>query len=249
MKGISISIPKYEGPLELLYELVEKNKIDIYDIPIALLADQYLEAIGKLGGYDMDSMSAFVLMGAHLLEIKSRMLLPRKQTDDDEPEIDPRAELAAKLAEYRRFKQAAEMFRELGTDCGMEYYRGEEAALRQMALPETADIINETLGGISIGALYQAFLDTISRRELSADTVRGGFGEIKKDAYTVAEKMYFIAALVGERKQLVFAELFEGSADKSEIIVTFLALLELIKQRTVDAQQNEETGEIFIRAL
>jgi len=244
MKGIAVNIPKYEGPIELLYELVEKNKIDIYDIPIALLTDQYLAAISELGGYDMDSMSAFVLMGAHLLEIKSRMLLPKKQDEESEPEIDPRAELAAKLAEYRRFKLAADILRDMGDECGMEYYKNEETALREMALPETSDVINEVLGGISINALYRAFLDTLSRKELSADTIRGSFGEIKKDTYTIAEKMHWVKNILHERKVMAFSELFNSGTNKAEIIVTFLALLELIKQRIIDAKQNDETHEI-----
>jgi len=247
MKGINVAIQSYEGPIELLYELVEKNKIDIYDIPISLLADQYLEAISLFTNRDMDSMSEFILMGAHLLEIKSRMLLPKHEIEGDEEEIDPRQELADRLAEYRRFKQAAELFREMGAGSGMEYYKAAEAGLEELGAPDKDDVIRESLHGITIGQLYKAFLDTISRRELSVDKVRGTFGSIKKDTYTIAEKIIWLHALLKDKPRLIFSELFDDAADKSEIIVTFLALLELIKQRSIHVTQEDGLGEITIQ--
>jgi len=248
MRGINVTTPCYEGPIELLYELVEKNKIDIYDIPISLLTDQYLEAISLFANKDMDSMSEFILMGAHLLEIKSRMLLPKHKHESDEEEIDPRQELADRLAEYRRFKQAAEMFREIGLGSGMEYYKTAEEGIADLGTPDKDSIIRETLNGITIAQLYKAFLDTMSRRELSVDKVRSGFGSIKKDAYTIAEKILWLHALLKTEPNLVFSKLFDDASSKAEIIVTFLALLELIKQRTVHIMQEENFGEIIIRA-
>jgi len=250
MKGINVTTPTYDGPLELLYELVEKNKIDIYDIPISLLADQYLEAISLFGDRDMDSMSEFILMGAHLLEIKSRMLLPKQSAEGDEiTEEDPRKALADRLAEYKRFKQAADVFKELGLGSGMEYYKGTEESLKELGKPDKDAIIHETLSGITIDQLYKAFLDTLARRELTVDKVRGGFGSIKKDSYTIAEKMYWLKTLLKTSKELLFSKLFDGAADKPEIIVTFLALLELIKQRTVHVRQEDGFGEIIINAV
>jgi len=247
MKGINVTTPKYEGPLELLYELVEKNKIDIYDIPISLLADQYLEAISLFSDRDMDSMSAFVLMGAHLLEIKSRMLLPKQTSVSDEEEVDPRIELALRLAEYKKYKQAAEMFAELGLDGGMEYYKGAEDGVTDLGAPDIDSVIRESLDGISIGLLYKAFLDTLARRELSVDKVRGGFGAIKKDTYTIADKMIWLRELLKTEREIRFSELFDRAANKPEIIVTFLALLELMKQRIIQVVQESGFGEIIIK--
>jgi segregation and condensation protein A len=245
MRGIVIKTEAYEGPLELLYELVEKNKIDIYDIPISLLADQYLEAISLFAARDMNSMSEFILMGAHLLEIKSRMLLPKHQKETDE-EDDPRRELAERLTEYKRFKMAADMFRELGEFGGMEFYKQIEEGAAEFALPDKDTVLQEALSGITIGRLYKAFLDTLSRRELATDKIRGGFGSIAKDTYTVSEKIYWLKALIRERKRLVFGELFDYATGKPEIIVTFLALLELIKQNVLTVKQEEEFGDIIL---
>jgi segregation and condensation protein A len=241
---INVKIESYEGPLELLYELVEKNKFDIYDIPVSLLADQYLEAIGGMADRDMNSMSEFILMGAHLLEIKSRMLLPKAKPDGED--IDPRFELAERLAEYRRFKQAAITLRELGEYGGLEYYKSAESEMAEFAAVDAPTAIQAALQGITVGQIYKAFLETLARRELTADKVRGGFGSIQRDAYTVTEKVVWLSKLVKERKVVRFAELFDGAADKAEIIVTFLALLELMRQNILHAAQETEFGEIII---
>jgi segregation and condensation protein A len=246
MMNLNVITDVYEGPLDLLLELVEKNKIDIYDIPISLLADQYLEAISLFTHRDMNSMSEFILTGAHLLEIKSRMLLPRKEKELPDDETDPRRELAERLAEYRRFKQAAAMLRELGEYGGMEYYKGAETGAAAFLQPDRGAVISAVLGGVTVAALYKAFLDTLARRELSVDRVRGGFGSITKDTYTVSEKIFWIKALLKEKKQVVFSGLFSETAGKAEIIVTFLALLELLKQNVLSVTQNEEFGEISI---
>ena len=244
---IHVKTESFEGPLDLLYHLIEKHEIDIYDIPIALLADQYMEALQTMQRPDMDSMSEFILMAARLLEIKSRMLLPAPPKTDEEEEEDPRAELVRKLIEYKRFKTAAEDLREYERRGALVFYKPADESLPFAELYARQVDVGEVLDGVTMDALYAAFEEVMKRRELKTDKIRSGFGAVEKDRYTVEEKQAHIRNLIRLYKTVTFDEIFAPGARKMEKVVTFLALLELIRRNAVVIAQEELFGRIVLR--
>ncbi|MDR1209818.1 MAG: segregation/condensation protein A [Clostridiales bacterium] len=241
--AIELKLEAFEGPFELLLRLIDVNEINIYDIPIAELTDQYLAYVADLPA-DMDSMSEFALMAATLIEIKSKTLLPKPPKGEDEDESDPRAELVARLIEYKRYRLAAEAFSESRERASLLFYRGAEGLVFVSAPPD----LSEVLGGVSPGSLYRAFEDVLARRASREDTIRAGFGEVARDAFSVAEKAAEITAALSRYGEAEFDALFPRSASRGEIIATFLALLELIKARRVTVRQEAAFGAITIAA-
>jgi len=242
---IVVRTESFEGPMDLLYHLIEKHEIDIYDIPIALLADQYMAVLKTLTQPDMDSMSEFVLMAAHLLEIKSKMLLPLPPADDEEEE-DPRAELVRKLIEYKRFKTAAESFRDYEAQGALVFYKAHDVTLPFEELRKRPVDLDEVLADVTVDVLYAAFEEVMKRKELKTDKIRSTFGAVEKDPYTVEEKQAHIRNLVRLYGAVEFREIFAYDARKIEMVVTFLALLELIKTREISVAQDDLFGKITL---
>jgi len=246
---IHVKTDSFEGPLDLLYHLIEKHEIDIYDIPIALLADQYMAVLQAMQRPDMESMSEFVLMAARLLEIKSRMLLPSppKGDEDEDEDEDPRAELVRKLIEYKRFKTAAEDLREFEKRGAQVFYKPADESLPFAELYARQVDIGELLDGVTMDALYAAFEEVMKRRELKTDKIRSNFGAVEKDKYTIEEKQAHISNLIRLYKTVAFDEIFAPGARKMEMVVTFLALLELIRRNTIAIEQADLFGKIILR--
>ena len=246
---ILIKTEAFEGPMDLLYHLIEKNEIDIYDIPIALLADQYIAALRVMHRPDMESMSEFILMAATLLEIKSKMLLPAPpRADEDEPE-DPRDELVRKLIEYKRFKSAAESFRGFEAQGQLVFYKQADESLPFAELYRPAIDIDELLSDVTLDALYAAFEDVMKRKELKTDKIRSSFGAVEKDRFTIEEKQAHIRNLLRLYKTVSFDEIFTPGARRMEKVVTFLALLELIKVKAISITQDALFGKIQLEEL
>ena len=242
---ISIKLDTFEGPLELLYHLIEKNEIDIHDIPIAQLADQYIEIIKDFPP-DMESLSSFLVMAATLLEIKSKLLLPPKKTDDEE-ELDPREELVRRLLEYKKFREIGEILKTKGYTLGTVIFKEMDQTISQLfELPPGE--VSEVLDGVSLNSLLDVFLDVLNRKELKVDKIRSSFGSVKKDEFTIDQKISHLKSLLKFRKKINFREIFDDYADKGEVVVTFLALLELIKQKEVTIKQTDTFKEIEIVA-
>jgi len=233
----------FEGPFDLLYHLIEKNEIDIHDIPIALITEQYIEYLNSMPERDMDSMSEFVLMAAELLEIKSKLLLPKQPAEEGDG-TDPREELVRKLIEYKRFREISEVFRERDGLSGF-CYRQFDATV---SLPEvSAPSVSEVMDGIGLDVLFSSFGEVLKRRERKVDRIRSGFGSVRKDTYTVAQKIGHIMNLLTAKKTVRFSRIFGPEPDRSEMVVTFLALLELIRMKRITASQSGLFGEIIIR--
>ncbi len=222
----------FEGPLDLLLYLIKKDEIDIYDIPISHITEQYLEYLRLMEQLDISLAGDFLVMASTLIYIKSKMLLPPEPKIDGEEDFneDPRAELVERLLEYQKFKSAANML----------YSRGEiEAACYTRGVIET-DKSNPEVSA-TVFDLLRVFNEILKRAESAVEM------EIHRDEVTMAEKLNQIERLLFERDEINVRELFEMAHSKRELILTFLAFLELVKEMKITLLQSELFGEIFAR--
>jgi len=248
MADIQVKTDAFEGPMELLCRLIDKNEINIEDIPIAAIAEQYIEAISAIEYRDMDDMSEFSLMAATLLEIKSAMLLPKKESEDGEPVEDPREQLARRIAEYKKFKEIAELFKEQENTARKVFYKTQDSSVPTEIRSERKPEPEELLGGLSLETLYTAFVETLNRKELKIDKIRSGFNSVKRDLYTIEDKQELILNLLVIHKKIKFQNIFDEDSVKLEMIVTFLALLELIKLKKISVSQKDLFNDIIIQS-
>jgi segregation and condensation protein A len=231
----NVKLPVFEGPLDLLLYLIKKEEIDIYQIPLERITNQYLEIIRLMQMLDLEIAGEFLVMAATLLYIKSRMLLPKDQQmiePLDEEDDDPRWELIRQLVEYKKFKDAAVQLAVRGEEQEALYQGGFD--VRSVPLPPGAKTF-ET----SIFDLITAFQKVLSRVKPASE-----FDTILEDRFTVSDKIISIQQMIETGHRILFRDLFPEEATRTEIVVTFLALLELIRLRQVLAQQDEAFGEI-----
>ena len=230
-----VRIENFEGPLDLLLHLIKKNEINIYDIPIAMIAQQYLSYIEAMKDLNLTVAGEFLVMAATLLQIKSKMLLPVEESaEDDEDGPDPREELVRRLLEYKTFKEAA---RQLDTQERM----WREIYSRPIAPSEDVAQSDETLlDNIGLFDLVDALQEILNRNPGKK------LLEIIPDNLTVRDRMNVLLAALGGQESIGFEALFEASCHRLVIIVTFLALLELIRLRTVRVYQAENFGPILV---
>ncbi|WP_352400514.1 segregation/condensation protein A [Anaerotignum sp.] len=244
MDRITIRLDAFEGPLDLLYHLIEKNEIDIYDIPIARLADQYLEYLDAAEDRDMDGMSEFLVLAATLLEIKSKLLLPKPKNEETEGP-DPREELVQRLLEYRKIKEVTEEWRQREEEASLVFYKEADQAVKQLKGKEP-QALEDFLQGVTMEDLYLAFQQVMNRKDTKVDRVRSSFKAVPRDLFTVQEKMEYIRDILILCPKATFFSIFRENARKMEKVVTFLALLELIKRKEVQIAQSMTFGEITI---
>jgi segregation and condensation protein A len=229
-----VRIENFEGPLDLLLHLIKKNEINIYDIPIALIAHQYLESIEAMKNLNLDVAGDFLVMAATLLQIKSKMLLlPDETAEDEEQGPDPREELVRRLLEYKAYKEAA---------CQLD---GQEKVwrdifIRAQAPHEPAETEATLLDNVSLFDLVDA-LQGILDRNPGKKLI-----EIIPDNLTVRERMNVILEMLEGRDSVSFADLFEPACHRLVVIVTFLAMLELIRLRVARVFQAESFGPILV---
>lgn len=244
MERITIRLDAFEGPLDLLYHLIEKNEIDIYDIPIARLTDQYLEYLDAAEDRDMDGMSEFLVLAATLLEIKSKLLLPKSKNEEEEGP-DPREELVQRLLEYKKIKGVTDEWRQREEEAALVFYKEADQAVKQLKGKEP-QALEDFLQGVTMEDLYLAFQQVMNRKETKVDHVRSSFKAVPRDLFTVQEKMEYIRDMLILQPKTTFLSIFREKARKMEKVVTFLALLELIKRKEVQISQNITFGEITI---
>ncbi|MBI4974342.1 MAG: segregation/condensation protein A [Candidatus Omnitrophica bacterium] len=228
-----VKLEVFEGPLDLLLYLIKKEEIDIYDIPIAKITDQYLEYLEFMKLLDLNIAGEFLVMAATLMHIKSRMLLPPDQAAPEEEEKDPRAELVKRLLEYKKFKEAAA---ELSHMESKQKHFFARISLDKDKVPVTSDDFFEA----SLFDLITAFTKVLK------DIPKDIFHEVIKDEYTVSEKIHDILHLLVEKTAINFGDLFKVAKSKMEIITTFLAVLELIRLKEIVARQASPFSEIEI---
>jgi len=244
--ALSIKLENFEGPLDLLLHLIDKNKIDIYDIPIVIITTQYLDHIHNMEKNQMEAMSEFIEMAAILISIKTKMLLPKYEDEDEED--DPREALVQKLIEYRKYKMISESLKSKHEHADKVIFKGPtipEEVRNYVQVPE----VEEILGDIEFAALYQVFQNVMKRSRDKFDVVRSKFGEIKKEAFTVQDKIEQLLGLREIYSSLSFVDLLDNMKTKSEMIVTFLAVLELMKMGSVRVKQTDVFDDIIIRFL
>ncbi|MGN1314147.1 MAG: segregation and condensation protein A [Lachnospiraceae bacterium] len=242
--ALSIKLQVFEGPLDLLLHLIEKNKIDIYDIPIVEVTDQYLEYIRHLETEDMNIMSEFLLMAATLLDIKCRMLLPREVNEEGEEE-DPREELVQKLLEYKMYKYMSFELKDRQLDADKNYYKPPTIPQEVAAWQPPVDY-DSLLADINLPKLHEIFKATLKRQEDKIDPIRSQFGRIEKDEINMDEKLDFIQQYIHIHKTFSFRKLLEREHSKMEIIITFLTILEMMKMGKITIQQDELFDDIII---
>ncbi len=230
-----VKLQNFEGPLDLLLFLIKKNEVDIYDIPIAEITSQYLEYVEIIKLLDLESAGEFILLAATLIRIKAKMLLPRPQTDEEEEIIDPRMELVSRLLEYKRFKELAFKLSDLEEKQSNVFPRG----YYQEIEPDTEsgiDIDEE----VTLYSLISAFKQVLDR--IPKETVH----HIEDIQISLEEQSEYILNRLGNGNQITFFELVSQIRDKLIIVVTFIALLELIRRGELIARQSKAFGEIWI---
>ncbi len=243
--AIEVKLEAFEGPLDLLLHLIEKNKVDIYDIPIAMITDQYMEYIDEAKSRDLSIMSEFLVMAATLLDIKCRMLLP-KEVDEEGEEIDPRAEMVRQLLEYKMYKYMSLLLK----DRQMEndgYNIAKKATIpKEIAEYEAPVNYEELVGDITLKKLNEIFQELLKRQADKVDPIRSKFGNIEKEEVDLTKRVSFIRNYAMEHKRFSFRQLLEKQESRAELIVTFLVVLEYIKSGRFTAVQEEQFGEIEI---
>ena len=243
--SLAVSLPAFEGPLDLLLHLIEKNKIDIYDIPIAEVTDQYMEYVRALKEEDPDTASRFLVMAATLLEIKSRMLLPGTEWDEDDEE-DPRLLLVEQLTTYRIYKEAAQRLGERELPGSSWLFREETLPpqVRDAADPVDVDAV---LDAVTLQRLSEIFEEIMHRREESVDPVRSRFGKIRREKMTLTERMDQVRDYFSDKSQVSFKELLEDTGGgRIGSIMTFLSVLELAKEGFLYLKAGRDTRDIRV---
>ena len=242
--AISVKLEKFEGPLDLLLHLIEKNKIDIYDIPIVEITAQYLDYVRQMQEEDMNIMSEFLVMAATLLDIKCRMLLPAEVGEDGEEE-DPRAELVQKLLEYKMYKYMSLELRDRQVDAAKNLYR-EQHIPEEVAKYRPPLNYEELVGNLNLSKLQDIFKSVIRRQEDKIDPIRSQYGKIEKEEIDMSEKMLYVEAYAKEHGTFSFRKLLEKQTSRAEIIVTFLIILELMKTGKITISQENLFDDIMI---
>lgn len=244
--GIPVKLEVFEGPLDLLLHLIDKNKIDIYDIPIVEITNQYMDYIRQMQKEDLNIMSEFLVMAATLLDIKCRMLLPKEVNEEGEEE-DPRQELVEQLLQYKMYKYIAYELKDRQTDAEMTLFKKPTIPVEVKEYEEPVDL-DELLSGISLGKLNAVFLDVMKRQDNKIDPVRSKFGRIEKEEVPLPVKMVFVENYARSHQRFSFRQLLLGQKNKMHLVVTFLAVLELMKTGAIHAVQENTFGEILIES-
>lgn len=231
MQTYSIRLDSFEGPLDVLLHLIEKHQIDIYDIPIAIVTEQYLQWLSAMEEFNIDMASEFLVMAATLLQIKSRMLLPKPpKTEDDLPEEDPRQELVDRLIEYRKFKQMSLWLEENSRDRSRFFAR----------LPQVFDSVIPLPEGVSLDDLLKAFAAVW-------ESAIDDYALVAREEISVQEKMADILHILRHHGGCVeFRQTVIRTKSKRETIAAFLALLELIRLQRIDIRQSGVCGPIYL---
>ena len=234
-----VSLKQFDGPLDLLLTLISNAKIDIHDIFVSEITEQYLETMKLVDELDMDSASEFLQMAATLLEIKSRAMLPKPPKPEDPDELSPEEALIKQLEEYRQFKEVSARMHELE----------EEARALLTKLPEEYPLPppNIEITGLTLEKLIRAYRRVLERAARADADDRMASREIRRDAHTVASCMARISRRV-RRGRCSFTELFDEEFTRQEIVTMFMALLELIKLNRIHVSQENAYDEIYLSA-
>ena len=245
--SISYKLEQFEGPLDLLLHLIEKNKVNIYDIPIAEITDQYLEYVSQMEKEDLNVVSEFLVMAATLLDIKSRMLLPAEVNEEGEEE-DPRAELVERLLEYKMYKYMAFELKDRELDAEKVFYKNPTIP-KEVARYEPPVDLDKLLDGLTLAKLQRIFESVMKRREDKVDPIRSNFGTIRQEPVSLEEKITSVMDYARKHRRFSFRAMLERQGDKLEVVVTFLAVLELMKIGKIHLTQEHLFDDMEIETL
>lgn len=245
--AIPVKLEVFEGPLDLLLHLIDKNKVNIYDIPIVLITEQYMEYVNGMEKKDLNVVSEFLVMAATLLDIKSRMLLPKEVNEEGE-EQDPRAELVEKLLEYKMYKYMSYELKDMYMDADKSMFKAPTIPKEIADYRQPVDL-EELVGDMNLAKLRAIFDDIMKRQENRVDPIRSKFGRIEKEEVSLEEKMLYVRDFIMEHEHFSFRELLMQSHSKVQIIVTFLAVLELIKMGNITVTQESRADDIDITVI
>jgi len=241
MQSYTIKLKHFEGPFDLLLFFIERDELDIYDIPIAKVTDDFLSYIKDLESLNVDVASEFILVAATLMRIKAKMLIPRKELDEEGNEIDPREELTQRLLEYKRYKDVFSEMRRMEEDRGKKFNRGAVTdELQQIASKALVDVELESLTLYKLLSTFQKLMEEHEIR--GKKTVH----RIMKYSYTIEDQQNYIFSVVNKKPRVDFRDLFIGLENRIHAIVTFLGLLELLNLQKLNVTQGEGINNFWI---
>ncbi len=232
----SVSLPSFEGPLDLLLHLCQKHELDILDIPIGFITEKYLEYLAVMQLMELDIAADYLVMAATLAHIKSKMLLPAPppdQDDDLELEEDPRESLIRRLLEYQKYKEA-------GASITSRDLTGRDAFLRGSAMEQAAEVGLAPLAPVPLYALVEAFQRVLDRAKMKISH------EVVAEHISLTDRIQQLAEIISTRRRLPFDELFEPNFSRFDLVITFLALLEMTRLRMTRLMQPEPLGNIWV---
>ena len=242
--GIPVKLQVFEGPLDLLLHLIDKNKIDIYDIPIVEITNQYMEYIQAMEKEDLNIMSEFLVMAATLLDIKCKMLLPKEVNEEGEEE-DPRQELVQQLLEYKMYKYMSYELRDRQMDGEQVLYKDPSIPNEVLEYVEPVDL-DELLGDLTLAKLNRIFKEVMKKQVDKIDPVRSKFGKIEKEEVTLPDRLDFVSEYARTHSRFSFRSLLEQQTSRTQIVVTFLAVLQLMKEGVILIRQEHAFDDILI---
>lgn len=233
--GFAIRLPAFEGPMDLLLYLIRRSEVDIYDIPIERVTEQYIEVLGSMESLDLEVAGEFFVMASTLMYIKSRMLLPKKDQgsneDMEDEDIDPRWELVQQLLEYRKFKEAAEDIRKL--------ILSSNDLISRIGPRDALEAVERPLKPVDRVDLWNTFNSVLRRLAERIDE-----GQINAEQVTVSDRMELVLLRIKHNKNFLFSDLFEFSTTITTIVATFLAILELTRLNKITLKQDRAFGDI-----
>lgn len=234
VESYKIKIEQFEGPFDLLLFFIERDELDIYDIPIARITDDFLAYIQQLESLNLDVASEFILVAATLMRIKAKMLLPRKELDEEGNEIDPREELTMRLLEYRKYKDILDDMRKLEEERSFRFERENFAG--ELKVVATRALVDIELESLTLFKLLKTFERVMAKFE---DREKRTYHEIVKYPYSIEEQQTYIYQKIKKKGRASFISLFKGLENRVHAIVTFLSLLEMLNLQKVFIQQRE----------
>ncbi len=234
----NILIGDFEGPLDLLLHLIKKSKMEIFDIEISKITEEYIKYIDSMKELNLDIASEYLVMASELIEIKSKKLLPIKEEKEDEEDINPEEELKRRLIEYKKYKESTEVFRNL-EEKRSYYYTKSPENMKKYSLEKL-----ENDGNVSLFDLLDAFQKLLERREASKPRNT----KIARKEMSVKERVVKIRDILRVKKKVSFIELFDDFS-KPYVVVTFLSVLEMVKGREINIKQDNNFGDIYLERV
>ena len=240
-QGYTVKLPYFEGPFDLLLYFIERDELDIYDIPISRITDDFLGYIRQMERLNIDLASEFILVAASLMRVKAKMLLPRKQVDEEGNEIDPREELIQRLLEYKQYKSILDDMRKMEADRGEKRRRGNVA--RELKEIATKALVDAELESLTLFKLLRTFQTVTARFE---DRIKRENPKVIRFNYSISQQQRSIFQALRARKKVDFKDLFLACENKVHAIFQFLAMLELLHLQKLSITQGNGMNNFWV---